>query len=275
MNRLRLPRPRVTHALLRAAEFPVTAVVAPAGFGKTVALGDYLATERIDHIRYDVRSDHHTLFEFVRGFAEALQARVPSALGSFAGAQERAMAGSDAPSDLARWLLEHLSAGMTVVVDDLHNAAPDPLSIVFLANIIERSYDRVRWIIASRSALELPIASWIAYEKMEAPVDEGTLRFTSAEALAAAQDAPVGDDGAQELLRLTDGWPVAFSIALRSSARIDDLAKLADGTREMIYRYLAEQVYQRLPAGEQELLLQTCVYTSLDREIFEQRGDDP
>lgn len=235
---------------------------------------DYLLTERVDHVRYDVRADHNTLFEFVRGLSEALSERVPAALASYTTAQERAMS-ADPVVELSRWMLEHLKTPLTIVVDDLHNAADDARSIDFLTRVIDRSAGRTRWIVASRSALDLPVASWLAYEKADEPVSEADLRFTTGEALAAADETAIGEGGAEELLRLTDGWPVAFSIALRSSAPIPDLAKLADGTRDMIYGYLAEQVYRRLPDNERRQLLQTCVYPSLDRAILEQRGDDP
>lgn len=275
MNRTRLARPRVTKRLARAAEYPIAAIVAPAGFGKTVALADYLLTERVDHARYDVRSDHDSLFEFVRGMTKALETRVPSAIAAFPEAQERAMAADDAASELSRWMAEHLSATQTIVVDDLHNGAGDSRSIAFLADVIERTHERVRWIIASRSVLDLPVGSWLAYEKMDEPIGEDELRFTAEEALAAAQDGTIDEAGAQELLRLTSGWPVAFSIGLRSSTRIADLEKLAHGTREMIYRYLAEQVYRRLSAEQQRFLLQTSVYPWLDLTIIERRGDPP
>jgi ATP/maltotriose-dependent transcriptional regulator MalT len=275
LNRTRLARPRITERLVERARYPITAIIAPAGFGKSVALSDYLQAQLVEHLRYDVRADQNTLFEFVRGLAKTLQPRVPAALASFAGAQERAMAADNAVADLSSWLLEHLKTAMTIVIDDLHNAAEDPRSIAFLANVVERSHQHVRWIIASRSALSLPTASWVAYEKMGSPIDETDLCFTLDEALAAAEDSVPAEQSAAELLELTSGWPVAFSIALRTSARLADLQKLAAGTRDMIYQYLAEQVYERLPDGQRLVLLETCVYPSLDRTIIEQRGDNP
>jgi len=274
VNRLpRLARHRVTQLIARAAEYPIALIIAPAGFGKTVALADYLLTERVDHARYDVRPDHDTLFEFVRGMTKALEARVPSAIAAFPEAQERAMAADDAAGELARWMSEHLSREQTIVVDDLHNGADDSRTIGFLSNLIQRTMGHVRWIIASRSLLDLPVGSWLAYEKMDEPIGENELRFTVDEGLAAAQDGAIDEAGARELLRLTSGWPVAFSIGLRSSARMADLEKLADGTREMIYRYLAEQVYRRLDDDQRKFLLETSVYPWLDVSIIERRGD--
>ena len=43
---------------------------------------------------------------------------------------------------------------------------------------------------------------------------------------------------------MTEGWPTALSFALRTSTRSIDLRNIAASTREMVYRYLAEQVYR-------------------------------
>ena len=271
----RLTRPRLTGRLAKAARYPIVAIVAAAGFGKSVALRDFLQTERIEHVRYDVRADHRTLLEFVRGFAKAVESSAPGALASFADAQARAIESKHAPLELALWMLEHVHAVKAIVLDDLHHIDGDLESTTFVRELIERSADDLRWIIASRSELGLPIASWIAYEKMDLPVREADLCFTLSEALAAAQDANVGEERAQELLRLTDGWPVAFSIALRSATAPADLPVVTDGTREVIYRYLAEQVFARLSPQEREFLLQTSVYAWLDSQIIERRGDAP
>lgn len=96
----RIPRPRVTQRIASAAQYPVMAIVAAAGFGKSVALTDYLDSEHADFVRFDVRADQSTLYEFVLGFAQALDHRV-KALDSFAEAQRRAMASDDAACDLA------------------------------------------------------------------------------------------------------------------------------------------------------------------------------
>jgi hypothetical protein len=65
-------RSRIHERLARATQFPVTLIVAPAGFGKTVALRDFIATARLDVLRYDVPREDNTLLAFARGLANTL-----------------------------------------------------------------------------------------------------------------------------------------------------------------------------------------------------------
>jgi len=104
------------------------------------------------------------------------------------------------------------------------------------------------------------------------------LRFTPEEALAAADEAQSGIEPAEvEALReLTEGWPVAIAIALRTRTHAAELRSAAaayeDATREMIYRYLAEQVFAELTQAQQNFLLATSVFPSFDVAIAEALG---
>ena len=101
---------------------------------------------------------------------------------------------------------------------------------------------------------------------MDLPVGEDDLRFTAEEALATADDADASaDPGEVEALReLTAGWPIALSIALRTRTHAADLRAAASGTREMVYRYLAEQVFAGLDRAQQRFLMRTSVFPTFD-----------
>ncbi|MDB5095553.1 MAG: Regulatory protein LuxR:Tetratricopeptide 4 [Candidatus Eremiobacteraeota bacterium] len=268
-------RARINDRLARAARFPVTLIVAPAGFGKSVALRDFMETARLEAVRYDVRRDDATLLAFVRGLCEALEPLVPGALAAYPAAQLRVMASLDPVRELADWLAEHLRRTVcTIVIDDLHNAAVDPDSVALLAALIERTSGRITWIVATRSDEGLPVASWIGYGRMDVPLGEDELRFTVDEALAAADEAQAAADPheVETLRELTGGWPIALGIALRMRLHAADLRSAASGTREMVYRYLAEQVFAELSRAEQRFLLGTCVFTVFDAALAEAYG---
>jgi len=238
----RLLRARLNDRLMRAARFPVTLVVAPAGFGKSVALRDFLETARVDAVLYDVAREHNTLMTFVHGLSAALEPVAPSALAAFPAMQQRIMGAADPVRELATWFAEHLKRTVcTIVIDDLHYAAADPDVAALLVDLVERSGERIRWIIATRSDAGLPIASWIGYGRMDYPIGEDDLRFTADEALATAGDVQAGAEPheVEALRELTAGWPIALSIALRTRTHASDLRAAASGTREMVYRYLA------------------------------------
>jgi LuxR family maltose regulon positive regulatory protein len=273
-----LLRARVNDRLARASRFPVTLIVAPAGFGKTVALRDFIETSRLDALRYDVARDDRTLLAFVHGLSAALEPVAPTALAAFAAMQQRVMGAADPVREVADWFAEHLKRAVcTIVVDDLHYAAADANAIALLVDLVERNGERIRWIVATRSDAGLPIASWIGYGRMDLPVGEEDLRFTADEALATADDAQETSDPREvEALReLTGGWPIALSIALRTRTHSTDLRAAATGTREMVYRYLAEQVFAGLSHAQQRFLLRSSVFATFDVGITESLGATP
>lgn len=253
-------------------------MVAPAGFGKTVALRDFIETTRLDAVRYDVNREDRTLLAFVRGLSAALEPLAPSAKASFPAMQQRVMAAADPLRELGDWFAEHLKRVVgTIVVDDFHYAATDPAAVELLTRLIDDSGDRIRWIVATRSDAGLPIASWLGYGRMDVPVGEDDLRFSAEEALVAADDAQATLDASEveQLRELTSGWPIALAIALRTRLHAADLRSATRGTREMVYRYLAEQVFAGLTRAQQRFLLETCVFSGFDAAVAEALGGTP
>ena len=148
MQSSRLMRARLNDRLTRATQFPVTLIVAPAGFGKSVALRDFLLTSRSDALRYDVRREENSLIAFARRLSEALQPVAPGAAESFPAMQQRVMESDDPADAVCDWLAEHLKRTVcTIVIDDLHFAAVDPAAIAFLAALIDRTCERINWIL--------------------------------------------------------------------------------------------------------------------------------
>ena len=75
-----IERPRVVARLAASASFSISLVVAPAGYGKSVILRQYLRTLREPAIRFALRAEHRTLLGFLRGLTEALGDGAPHAM---------------------------------------------------------------------------------------------------------------------------------------------------------------------------------------------------
>jgi ATP/maltotriose-dependent transcriptional regulator MalT len=243
-----IDRPRVLDRLATAAQYRIATIIAPAGFGKSVAVRQYIAGVP-SAVVYDVPPDASTLVPFVRGFADALEGVVPALRRSLATALDGARS-SEAPGrELAAWVGTHIrSLNALIVVDDLHNGEGDPEISRFITALVDRTKDGPRWLFSSRSPLQLPVASWLAYGESDLVVDAVDLRFTIDEAKQSARATRVAvrDEELEQILGLIDGWPAALTFALRTSTRASDLRAVSAGTREMVYRYLAEQVWHSL-----------------------------
>ena len=265
-------RARVTELIARAARCPVAVIAAPAGFGKSVAVRDYLETAASTTVRYDVRPEDATLLALSRGLCGALSNVAPTVSAAYVTAQSSALAASDPAIELADWLSEHINKlDCALVVDDLHHASTDPQAMRFIVSLVERTCRAVRWVIVTRTEAALPVASWVAYGTMELPIGDRELRFTVDEACGAAEALNVAFDPQDiaSLCDLTGGWPVAIAIALRTRTTSADLRTATLGglsfeTRDILYRYLAEQVWSTLTAVQREFLLRTCVLSVFD-----------
>ena len=272
-----IPRPRVQTRLAEACAERVALIVAPAGYGKSVALNAYLESLRTPYVRYDVDASAGNLAGFVRGFVESVVDIAPTAVASIAEALGSVLSSPKPGAELAQWFFAHIkSFGGTFVIDDFHKSAEDPESVCFLTALVEKTKTRSKWLISSRSTLDLPVASWLAYGTSGMAVDEHDLKFSLDEARSAARSLrlSVRDDELVALLDLTNGWPTAVIFSLRSSTRSNDLRNIAATTREMIYRYLAEQVYQTLSEESREFLRDAALIQRLDVAVLHAMGYD-
>jgi ATP/maltotriose-dependent transcriptional regulator MalT len=273
-----IERPRLVERLAAAsAAYPIALLIAPAGYGKSVALRQFLGTLSEPNARFALRAEHASLLGFLRGLAEASRESAPHAITALAGAYERTTGSPQRGTDLARWMDAHLESFSGVVaIDDLHVADGDPEVARFLTSLIERTKGRIRWILASRSTTGLPVGTWLAYRDADLPVDEHDLRFTLAEAREAAQrlGLSIRDEELNDLLALTEGWPAAMSFALRTSTHSSELRNVSALTREMIYRLLAEQVYSTLNEDERSLLEVAIALPVIDVSVLERAGFD-
>ncbi len=270
-------RRRIIERIAAAAFQPVVLIVAPAGYGKSVAVRQYLDTVDAVKVRYDVRSEHANLLGFLRGFADALADVAPDARKTLSGAYEKNRSSGSSGSDLALWMYAHVKTYTGLIaIDDFHLTENDPEIARFLVSLIDRTRGRTRWLLASRSTTNLPVGSWLAYGHMDLTVDEQDLRFTVEEARLAARSTRVAvrDEELNEILSMTDGWPTALSFALRSSTRSVDLRNITATTREMIYQYLAEQVYRTLEPDERDLLHLSSYLGEINADILRCAGYD-
>ncbi len=230
-----IERPRVAERLVAAATYPITLLIAPAGYGKSVALRQYLHSLVEHKVWFSLRSEHSTFLGFLRGFAEAFADQAPHAIEALAGAYERNTSSVNRGADLARWMCSHLESFTgVVVIDDLHLAEGDREVAQFLTSLIEQTKKNVRWILASRSTLGLPVGTWLAYGDADLAINESDLAFSQSEAREAADRLALTmhDDEVTDILRLTEGWPAAVSFALRTSMRTADLRNVSASTRE-------------------------------------------
>lgn len=274
---LDLDRPAVRKALERASGNAVTLVVAPAGSGKSAAIGAYLATTGTQAIRFTVRPSHTSLSRFVRGLADTLGTELPQVAQSLAIAHERAFQSPRPWEILAAWVAEHLgTTPRTIVLDDYHHCEHDREIASFVASAIERTRATTRWIVATRTAAELPLAVWLARGDTIVPIDIAALHVTAAEAhLLARTYAPDLDATLVDRLRTTTSGaigPIVF--ALRTAGLRCGIAERALDALGNPYERFADEALALLTPADRALLEDTAPFPDLDEALLRAAGYD-
>jgi LuxR family transcriptional regulator, maltose regulon positive regulatory protein len=249
---------------LRHGAAPVTLVCAPAGFGKTVMVLDWVREEggpvawfSLDRLDNDPRRFFLHLAEAVEGL-ELPGARQAARL-------IRGEAGSSGDSALAELLilLGELEGRAMLVLDDLHEIETGPV-LDYLARLLAH-YDRgPRLFLLTRRDLPLPLAR-LRLEGRLTEFREGDLRFSREEASRLFEGLlPHGlDAGLVERLETrTEGWAAGLRMAALMLQRAENAASAVDaftGSNRFVVEYLLEEVLGGQGPAIQRFLLETSI----------------
>ena len=260
-------RPRLTERL--QAEPALVLVSAPAGFGKTTLLAEWLAAgsadgRRVAWLSLDTADNDPVLFWSY--LIAALQRAVPGV-----GGPALALLGSPQPpiQVVLSTLVNQLSAlpdQVMLVLDDYH-LIDGPQVQDQMAFLLEHLPPQLRLVIASRADPPWPLARLRARGQL-LEVRAADLRFTPEETAAYLNQGMGLTLTAPDVATLegrTEGWIAALQLAALSLQGRTDVAGFIAGFAgddRYIVDYLAEEVLARQPEHLQDFLLQTSV---LDR----------
>ncbi len=260
-----VPRPGLTGRLLRGTESRLTLISAPAGFGKSTLLAEWMAAPAVGSVvawlSLDPGDDHPVAF-WTQVIA-ALRTVKPDI-----GARSLSLLESpDRPIDavLAPLLneLDAQSGNIVLVLDDYHTiGSPDvQAGMTFM---LEHLPAHVRLVIASRTDPALPLARLRARGEL-IEIRASDLRFTPDEAdayLNGVLGLGLSADDVAVLEGRTEGWVAALQLAGLSMQGREDVATFIAGFAgddRYIFDYLLEEVLQREPEQVRTFLLQTSI----------------
>jgi LuxR family maltose regulon positive regulatory protein len=265
-----VPRPRLSERLDRGTGSTLTLVSAPAGFGKTTLLTEWLAAgpaapagERLVAWLSLDRADNGPASFWT--YVIAALRTVASGVG------ESALTLLQAPQPplietVLTALLNDLGAtadDIVLVLDDYHviDASDVQDGMAFL---LDHLPPQLHVVIASRADPALPLARWrVRGELVEIRAAE--LRFTPDEAASYLNEMMGLRLAAQDVAALearTEGWIAALQLAALSMQGREDVASFIAGFAgddRYVVDYLVEEVLARQPDRVQAFLLQTSI----------------
>jgi LuxR family maltose regulon positive regulatory protein len=250
--------------LEREAGRRLTLISAPAGFGKSTLLGEWLSQEErpVAWVSLDEGDNDPARFlsylvaalsTVEEGFEEdilaALRSPGPPRIEALAGTLLNRVAG--------------LPGGVDVVLDDYHAIESEGVHRI-VAFLLENLPGGAHLVLSGRVDPPLPLARLRARGQM-VRLGAADLAFTQEEARAFLRDVMGLDLSAGDVAKLdgrTEGWIAGLQLAALSMRDREDVSGFVEsfsGSHRDVLDFLAEEVLSRQPANVKEFLLETSV----------------
>jgi LuxR family maltose regulon positive regulatory protein len=251
-------RTALINRLRATGSFPVVAVTAPAGYGKTTMLAQWAVRDPrpFAWISIDERdSDPIVLLRHLGAAIHAIEPLEPEVIEALAapGPSIWAMAIPRLGSKIS------LSEPMVIVLDDAHVLPPgDSLEAVKV--LADHIPDGSLMVLAGRAAPKLPIAAMRASGRLlEMGVEQLALTPREGQLLLRSAGADLGFEEVSKLVRECEGWPAALylaALALRedeTGTKAEKPLQAADRHRNIAEYFRSEHLSRLRPRALQFL----------------------
>lgn len=264
----RVLRTRLVERLAAGEDCKLTLVSAPAGFGKTTVVSEWLASSDHPAAWLSLDADDNDPARFLTYLIAALQQIQP---GIGQDAQRIVQLPQPPPLDALLAPLINEIAGVaqpfTLVLDDYH-VITSPAIDQAMALLLERSPAQMHFVIVTREDPNLPLHRLRAHGQLN-EVRAGDLRFTPDEAdgfLTQTMGLRLTAENIAALEARTEGWIAGLQLAalsMKGVADINGFIQSFAGSHRYILDYLLEEVLNKQPAAVQDFLLRTSILSRL------------
>jgi len=276
-----VPRPRLIERLNAGLNRKLTLISAPAGFGKTTLLTEWI------HGRGEVTSpsgsgvppplqatwlsldeNDNDPARFVTYLLAALQ-RIDPNVGQAAQAMLQSPQ-PPTPEPFLTSLINDIAATphpFVLVLDDYHLISAPPIHQQ-LAFLLGHQPPSMHLVIATREDPPLPLSRLRARGQM-VDIRQADLKFAeeeTADFLRRVMQLELSSVDVSALHRRTEGWIAGLRLAALSLQGRDDVQRRVQsfsGSHRYILDYLADEVLQQRPKGTKDFLLQTSILNRL------------
>lgn len=261
-----LVRPHLVNAMLAAHAARLVLVRAPAGFGKTTLMQQYVAAcdgQRRATVWLRLDEADNDLPRFVAHLGAGLRTLSPAGDLS-AGFDER----------LAASVIETVASLRTpfaILLDDFETIQSTSV-LNFVQLLLDALPPNGTLVIASRATPAIGLGRIRARGQL-LEIHPAELRFSLREATEFIRDKcalPLRDSEIATLHRCTEGWATAIFLATLSLRQRDDYARFVatfSGTNTQLAEYLAEDILGRQSESCRTFLIETSILTQLSAPL--------
>jgi len=274
-----LPRPHLLDWLDANSDKRLTLLSAPAGYGKTTLLADYINASSGPFAWYQLDAQDSDPTVFLTYLIESLRniKRAPETLARAIGqtaqslldSAEAAISPQQVLTVLINELAEQISVPWQIVLEDYHYVA-SPVVHQLVDFLTENAPVGLHLIISTRADPPLALSRLRARGQL-AELRSSSLRFREDEVTKwMRSNLPhLSPEHLNLLSEKTEGWVAALQI-IRSSLVERDAQEMnlmlagLSGSQQFVFDFLADEVFKRLPEDMQEFLLRTSILQQMD-----------
>ena len=277
LRRERIARPRLLERLDAGLVCPLTVISAPAGFGKTTLVAEWLARCRWPSawLSLDERdSDPARFLSYLVGALQQIEDEAGQAtLATLAGTGAQA-----SPSALLPQLINEINAipeEFILVLDDYHLIGAQAIHDA-LTFLVHHQPQPMHLVIASRADPPLPLARLRARGHLN-ELRQADLRFSpeeAAELLSRVVGSGLTTKQVNLLTERTEGWIAGLQMAALALQELpggpglphrnaEAFIEAFSGTQRHVLDYLVDEVLHRQPPQVQFFLMQTSILERL------------
>ena len=263
-----IPRARLIDRLNAGIQRKLTLISAPAGFGKTTLIAEWLDNCGRPAAWLSLDEGDHDPAHFLTYLVAALQTIAPTIGEGVAGVLQ-----SPQPPPIESILTTLLNQIATIadafllVLDDYHTVDAAPIDNA-LTYMLEHLPPPLHLVITTREDPRLPLARLRARSNLT-EIRAADLRFTPDEAAEFLKQVMGLDLAAADVAALearTEGWIAGLQLAAISMQGQHDTSGFIQsfsGSHRYVLDYLVEEVLHRQPEHVQTFLLQTSILDAL------------
>ena len=273
-----LSRRRLLDLLYEFIDLKLVIVAAPAGYGKTSLLVDFISfkkSENDEHIPacwFGLDPLDQDPIRFIAHFIASIAQRFPrfgqmswSALRS---ASPDSLDLDSLTSIIINDVFENIDENFMIVLDDYHLVEESKPVTYFINQFIQLSDENCHLVICSRTLLNLPDMPLLVARSQVGGLSFEALAFNSTEIRhlwAQNFHADISLAEAEELSLQTEGWITGVLLTQQTSGgQMAERMQRARITGVGLYDYLAQQVLDRQPPEVQRFLLRTSLLDEFD-----------